>query len=107
MRNYYNMPRLNWDEKHSVGKAKNQIRHQEPVILNMPMDFVMDIEADQYHCKYDDRTGVLYDCSPNMLLDRLAEINQSPGLREIGEICSVTSSRVDLDQEKKWIIIHD
>lgn len=107
MRDYHNMPRLNWQESHSLGKAKNQVRHQEPVILNMPMDFVMDIEADACHCQYDERTGVLYDCLPDGLLDHLADLNHSPELKELGEICITTSSRVDVDQEKKRIIIHD
>ena len=107
MRDYHNMPRLNWQESHSIGKAKSQIRHQEPVVLNMPMDFVMDVEPEYHHCKYDERTGVLYDCTPDPLLDQLASLNRSPALKELGEICVITSSRVDLDQEKKRIIIHD
>lgn len=107
MRDYDNMPVLSWEEDEAPSKAKAQILHQEPVVLQMPEDFSAAVDGDQFDCKLDDDSGILHDCEGGRLLQWLATQNQLPGLNTVAEACIVSSSRVDIDSMHKRIIVHD
>lgn len=107
MRNYDNMPVLEWQDGANVAKAKTQILRQEPVVLKMPPDFDWSLQTDEFECKRDDDSGILYDCLGGDLLRQLAERNELPGLTEIADACVQSSSRVDLDAEGSRIVVHD
>lgn len=107
MRDYGNMPVLEWSDSHASAKAKVQILHQEPVILQMPQDFEADIDRDMFNCSLDDESGILYDCDGGAALDRLATKNALPELIIIAEACAQSNSRIDIDINKKRIIVHD
>lgn len=107
MRDYGNMPVLEWDDMHAPTKAKAQILHQEPVILQMPQDFDADIDSSVFGCSLDDDSGILYDCDGKATLDRMATKNALPELIIIAEACAQSNSRIDIDIHKKRIIVHD
>lgn len=107
MRNYSNIPVLDWGEKKAALKAKAQILHQEPVILQMPSSFHIDIESDAFGCKREDDSDILYDCEGGGLLKQVAEQEHLEGLNIVAEACIRSSSRVDIDRERQRIIVHD
>ena len=51
MRDYNNRPVLNWEDSISTQKAMAQVRHAEPVILQIPKDFILSINALTCGCK--------------------------------------------------------
>lgn len=107
VRNYDNMPNLDWQDSQSAMTAKAQILRQEPVVLKMPMGMDWSVEGDEFECKLDEETGILYDCKGGELLRQLAELNSLPGLKEVADACVQSSSRVDLDAAGSRIIVHD
>lgn len=107
MRDYGNMPVLEWDDTLASTKAKAQILHQEPVILQMPQDFDADIDRDMFGCSLDEDSGILYDCEGGATLDRLATKNALPGLFVVAKACEQSNSQIDIDINKKRIIVHD
>ena len=107
MRDYDNMPVLNWRDEKAPQKAKAQILHQEPMILQMPNDFDASVDGDQFGCKRQEDTGVLYDCEGDKILQQLAAQNRLPTLNTVAEACIESSSQVDLDDFHKRIIVHD
>lgn len=107
MRDYDNMPVIDWTDEKAPNKAKAQILHQEPVILQMPTSFNADLDRDEYPCQFQEELGILYDCDGAKVLDHLALQNNLPALRLIAEACTVSSSRVDIDPARKRIIVHD
>ena len=107
MRDYSNMPQLDWTEDKTALRAKAQILHQEPVILQMPETFDAFLDNNEYGCILHEATGILYNCDGGKLLHRLAQQNLLPGLDQVAEACSQSSSRVDLDRARKRLIVHD
>lgn len=108
MRDYDNMPHLNWQEPASQYRAKAQILHQEPVILDMPDGFEYELgDKEQHKCQYNPETGVYYNCNGAAALDMLAEMNQQPGLYELAQACNSSHSQVDIDANGRRLIIHD
>ena len=107
MRDYGNMPVLEWSDSSAPYKAKAQILHQEPVILQMPQEFDGSIDGDLYGCRIQDDGGILYDCDGGRVLDRLATRNALPGLHIIAEACEQSNSQIDIDIAGKRIIVHD
>jgi hypothetical protein len=107
MRDYSNMPLLDWTDNNSALKASAQILHQEPVILQMPDTFDALLENDKYGCILHEETGILYNCDGARLLHRLAQQNQLPGLDQVAEACSESGSQVDIDRSRKRLIVHD
>lgn len=107
MRDYSNMPLLDWTDEKTVLRAKAQILHQEPVILQMPDTFDAFLDDDDYGCILHEETGILYNCDGGRLLHRLAQQNQLPGLDQVAEACSESSSQVDIDRARKQLIVHD
>jgi hypothetical protein len=107
MRDYSNMPVLDWNSEHAPEKAKAQILRQEPVILQMPKDCEFLLHGDDYDCRVEEENGILYNCNGNKALQYLASQNQLPGLESIAEACAESSSQVDIDSDNKRIIVHD
>lgn len=107
MRDYGNMPVLEWRDTSSSQKAKAQILHQEPVILQMPDDFDAGIDGNQFGCALHEESGILYDCDGGGVLNRLATKNALPDLLILAEACEQSSSQVDIDKENKRLIVHD
>jgi hypothetical protein len=107
MRDYNNMPTLNWESEHAAEKAKAQILHQEPVILQMPDSFDLSLHSDDYDCLLQEEHGILYNCNGGDILNHLAELNGVPELKIIADACIESSSQVDVDSEQHRIIVHD
>jgi hypothetical protein len=107
MRDYDNMPVLDWRDEKAPIKAKAQILHQEPVILQMPDDFDASVDGDQFGCKLQQDTGILYDCEGGKILQQLATQSRLPALNTIAEACIKSSSQVDIDSKRRRIIVHD
>jgi len=106
MRDYDNMPVLDWRDDKAPQKAKAQILHQEPVILQMQDDFDTSLDGAEFDCELHQETGILYNCG-GRVLSRLAERNQLPSLNIIAEACIESSSRVDIDTTHKRLVVHD
>lgn len=107
MRDYDNMPVLDWNEDKAPLKAKAQILHQEPVIIQMPDNFDTALDGQQFGCRVEEDDGSLQDCEGNTLLQQLAAQNSLPSLNIIAEACYKSSSQVDIDRHRKRIIVHD
>jgi hypothetical protein len=107
MHDYDNVPVIEWGTKHAALKAKAQILHQEPVVLQMPADFNTDINGDDYNCRLNENTGVLHECNGAAILNRLAAENNYPSLNTIAEACMKSGSQVDIDTRSRRIIVHD
>lgn len=107
MRTYDNVPVLNWQEKKAPLKAKAQILHQEPVIIQMPDNFNTRLDDSEIDCVDRGKDGMLYNCQGGDLLNKLAVINALPDLNIIAEACVESSSQVDIDPKRKRLIVHD
>jgi len=107
MRDYSNIPTLNWTENDAARKAQAQIMRQEPVILQMPQSFRTDVDGSNFHCELDEQSGVLYGCDGGKLISELAAQNRIPELDRVAEACVRSSSLVDLDSSHKRLIVHD
>jgi hypothetical protein len=107
MRDYDNMPMLDWSAKNAALKAKAQILHQEPVVLNMPASFDATLDGEAYGCKTDEDSGMLIDCDGGEALKRLAEQNHLRDLDIVAEACVRSNSQVDIDTVHRRLIVHD
>jgi len=107
MRDYGNMPLLHWTDDKTALRAKAQILHQEPVILQMPDTFDASLDNDDYGCILHEETGILYNCDGGRLLHRLAQQNQLPDLNLVADACTASNSQVDIDRARKRLIVHD
>ncbi len=107
MRDYDNMPVLNWQEDKASQKAKAQILHQEPLIMQMPDDFDFSVNGDQFGCMLQEDTGILYNCNGGEIMQQLVTQNQLPAMEGIAEACTESNSQVDIDSAHKRIIVHD
>lgn len=107
VRDYGNMPQLDWADPQTALKARAQILHQEPVVLVMPED--TRFPADPAACggELDADSGILVNCDPAKALVRLAEINAFEAMGEVAEAAVVSGSRVDVDAAGRRIIVHD
>lgn len=108
MRDYDNMPSVKWEEPASPYRAKAQILHQEPVILDMPETFNYDIgDGGQHACQYNVESGIYYNCNGSHTLELLADINHQSALYDLAQACETTHSQVDIDANGRRLIIHD
>ncbi|WP_019570589.1 MULTISPECIES: hypothetical protein [unclassified Thioalkalivibrio] len=106
MRSVDNMPALDWENGRNAMRAKFQVMHEEPVVLNMPPDMDWSVNGGEFGCTLDDG-GMPRDCEGGSLLHRLAELNDMPALEDIAKACDYSSSRVDIDAAGSRIIVHD
>lgn len=107
MRDYGNMPVLDWTADKTPLKAKAQIMHEEPVILQMPITFDASLSGEEFAGKLHQETGILYDCDGSRALSWLADQNHEPDLNIIAEACAYSSSLVDIDGARMRLIVHD
>ncbi|HEX23145.1 MAG TPA: hypothetical protein ENH21_06915 [Chromatiales bacterium] len=107
MRDYSNMPTLHWEGPISAKKAIAQVHHAEPVILQMPEDFVLAIDAPACGCEAGDAATHHIDCHAENTLKTLAEENNEPALAELAEIAHEAGQVVDIQTDTRRIIIHD
>lgn len=106
MRDYSNMPKLEWqDNKGTLARVKNQINHEEPVILLMPQNFNFEVETAA--CEYDEQSHIYYDCAPGNVLSNLAQLNADAILAEVGSVAENAGMILDVDAEHRQLIIHD
>ena len=107
MRDYSNMPKLEWkDHKGTLARVKNQISHEEPVILIMPAGFNFELNSTAA-CQYDEGSDIYYDCAPSSVLTSLAQKNSDSTLQEVATVAEDAGLTVDVDAENRRLIIHD
>jgi hypothetical protein len=105
MRDYGNIPKLNWqDDKPTLAKIKAQVMREEPLILLMPDDLKFSIDAESCGCKPD--SDMLLECRPQTVMATLARDNDIPSLNKIGDAIDVASLTIDVDIKGKRLIIH-
>lgn len=107
MRDYSNMPEIRLADAADVARAKNQILHQEPIIVTVPEGFSFTLDNADTSCQCDDETGIYYDCDATSILSELADANGMQALAELAEVCRDSGSRFDLDAARHRIVIHD
>lgn len=107
MRDYDNIPVLDWKEDNAAIKAKAQIMHQEPLVLQMPDNFDTTVDDENCGCKFKRDTGILYDCDGGKTLHLLARQNHFAELNIVVEACIISSSQVDIDSTHNRIVVHD
>jgi len=106
MRDYNNMPKLEWrDDKATIAKIKTQLMREEPVILTMPAGFDFSLDAAACDCR--EESGLLTYCKANTALSSLAEQNNIPTLQEIGDTADNAGLTVDIDAGEGHLVIHD
>ncbi len=107
MRDYGSMPILIWENSLSAKKASAQIHHAEPLILQMPEDFVMAIDPQVCGCHVGKKPGSHIDCHAENLLKALANENNMPELAKLAEVAHEAGQVADFDTDTRRIIIHD
>jgi len=106
MRDYSNMPKLQWhDDTATIAKIKTQLMREEPVILIMPAGFDFSLDAAACDCR--EESGLLTYCQANTALSSLAEQNDIPALQEIGDAADNAGLTVDIDAGEGRLVIHD
>ena len=106
MRDYSNMPKLQWnDDKATVAKINTQLMREEPVIILMPAGLNFDLDSAACGCR--EESGILTDCRANTTLTGLAKQNGISALQEIGESAENAGLTVDVDPVQGRLIIHD
>jgi len=106
MRDYSNMPILEWrDDKATIAKIRTQLVREEPVILTMPAGFDFSLDAAACDCR--EESGLLTYCKANTALSNLAEQNNIPALKEIGDAADNAGLTVDIDVGEGHLVIHD
>lgn len=107
MTDYGNMPVLVWEGSISAKKAATQIYHAEPLILQMPDDFTMVVDASSYGCREGKKPGNLLDCNSKSILEALAKENNLPELVDLAKIAQDAGQVIDFDMDTHRIIFHD
>ena len=107
MTDYGNIPVLKWKDAMSAKKASAQIHHAEPVILQMPEDFKMSVDAPACGCRDGKKSGSHVDCNAETLLTTLAQDNAQPELAELANVAHAAGQVVDIETDSRRIIIHD
>lgn len=107
MRDHGNMPVLDWRVSKAPFKAKAQIVHEEPVILQMPLDFDASLDGQRFAGVVHRRTGIVCNCNGRQVLLWLSWRNSEPGLEIVAKACAYSGSVVDIDREHNRLIVHD
>ncbi len=107
MRDYSNMPVLEWEGEVSARKAMAQVHHAEPVILQMPEDFVMAFDPAACGCRAGDSADHHVDCHALETLKALAERNGVPALARLGKVAHEAGQVVDVLLDSRRLVIHD
>lgn len=107
MRNFDNLPVMAWDRANSDLRARVQIMHEEPLILEMGSNFDIDVNAEACKCQTVDDGNHFIDCDPKCTLSLLADVNHLPALVKVGEAAEEVGMLVALDRARSRIIIYD
>ena len=107
MRDYSNMPVLEWDGEIAAKKAMAQVHHAEPVILQMPKDYVLGIDAEACGCQPGETADRHVDCHAEDTLRFLANENKDASLAKLGEVAHEAGQTVDVLLDTWQIVIHD
>ena len=107
MRSYDNLPVMAWDGKNSALRARAQIMHGEPLILEMGSGFGISMGAGECGCSTVDEGNHFMGCDPKCTLAMLADANHLPLLAKVGEAAGQAGLLVDLDRTRSRIIIYD
>lgn len=107
MRDYGNMPVLKWQGTISAKKAAAQIHHAEPLILEMPDNFQMKVDATACGCREGSKAGNHIDCNAEYTLKALAKDNDLPELAQLAQTAHAAGQVVDIDTDSRHIVIHD
>jgi hypothetical protein len=84
-----------------------QVHHAEPVIIQLPKDFKLAIDAPGCGCDSSDNPAHHLDCRADDTLKSLARENNVPELAELAEIAREAGQVVDIETDTCRIIIHD
>lgn len=107
MRDYGNMPVLTWAGTTTAKKAMAQVHHAEPVILVMPADFAMTLDAAACGCTGTDDPHHFLGCRAADALKALAEANRMPELAQLAAVAHEARQVVDIETDTRRIIIRD
>lgn len=107
MRDYGNMPTLKLQDQGSVHRAKAQILHEEPLILELPEGVDLSVEPETCGGHLDPATGIHYNCDGGKTLSRLARQAHLPDLEQLAIAAAETRAEVDVDAGGHRLIIHD
>jgi len=107
MTDYGNIPVLKWQGSISAKKATAQIHHAEPLILQMPEDFRMGIDAPACGCRIGTKASMQLDCNAESLLTALSKANDMPELATLAHVAHEAGQVVDIDTDARRIVIHD
>lgn len=107
MTDYGNIPVLKWQGSISAKKASAQIHHAEPLILQMPEDFRMGIDAPACGCRIGAKASMQLDCNAESLLNALSKANDMPELATLANVAHEAGQVVDIDTDTRRIVIHD
>ena len=102
-----NVPILAWESGKNLAQAKNQIMHQEPLILQFDQDFIMPTQVESEGCEADTKTGMVLNCSGEKVFLEAATTNRMDELRELAKICKQSGSQVDVDRNRHRLVVHD
>ena len=76
MCDYSNMPVLDWSGEYAPIKAKTQIMHEEPVILQMPNTFDVSLNGEKFSGKLNPENGIQFNCNGFKVFVWLAKQNR-------------------------------
>lgn len=107
MRNFDNLPVMAWGSENSALRARVQIMHEEPLILEMASDFDINVDAIACKCQKGDDGMHFMGCDPKCTLSLLADANHLPALAKVGEVAEQVGMLVALDPARSRIIIYD
>ena len=107
MRDYDNMPVLQWQGEISARKAMAQVRHAEPVVIQMPGEVRLEVDPQACGCTPGDAPGHHLDCDAHAALEAVAAANGLPELARLGEVAREAGQVVDLLVDRGRIVIHD
>ncbi|HED33888.1 MAG TPA: hypothetical protein ENJ08_06675 [Gammaproteobacteria bacterium] len=107
MRDYSNIPVLMWQNAISAKKAMAQVRHEEPLIIQMPDDFNMDIDISICGCSAGKSPEHHLNCHVKNILEMLADKNQMPELAELANVAHTAGQVMDIETDNLRLIIHD
>lgn len=107
MRNFDNLPVMAWDGENSALRARAQIMHEEPVILEMGSGFDITVDAGACKCQTVEDGKHFVGCDAKCTLSLLADVNHLPALAKIGEVAKQAGMLVALDRTRSRIIIYD
>ncbi len=106
MRDYGNMPKIDWhDDKSTVAKIKVQISLQEPIIIRLPGDFNLTLDETDYGCEK--KGDLLVGCQALDIFATLATRNDLPVLNEIGKLAHDKGQIVDIDAPNNSLVVYD